>query len=373
MTTVRPTPGEKIRRRIFVAGHPNFGGDSVYADVDRWVGNVASIRAGGIRGMASANLSTVKRTAELAELHHLDWIASVATEGTSEAELRRNLDFVREHAALFRAVEGVNEPDKDGLKDAEAAWCVKSQQIIWDSLTTWPETQHIRVLSPALQVKATEAEVAKLAGIAGHVHAVSRHQYNAADPQHVQEFLAFQALTAKHWGVANAWITETGWTNATQSHDIRRLSEQAAAHYAVPMFLSYLQAGAKAVAYYEAMDDSSSLTNNEARFGMWRPDGTRKPIVRPLAHFLALVWDDNPDFRPAKLDVGVVQDPANDGEVVNWHVTQTTNAPPLIHLWRPNARVWDPVKGLDIDIEPVPVNVNGGHHLIGAGVTSVTL
>lgn len=373
MTTVRPTPGEKLRRKIFVAGHPNFGGDSVYADVEGWTGRVHSIRAGGIRGLAAANLSTVKRTLEQVQLHDLDWIASVATESTTEDELRKNLDFVRANAASFRAVEGVNEPDKDGLKPAEVEWCVKSQKIIWESITSWPETAHVRVLSPALQVKATEAEVAKLAGLKGFQHAVSRHQYNAADPQHVQEFLAFQALTAKYWGVANAWITETGWTNATQSHDIRKLSEHAAGLYAVPMILSYLQAGAKAVTYYEAMDDSDSLTNNEARFGIWHRDGSRKPVARHLAHFLGLLWDDNPDFHPKPLDVGVVQDPQDEQQVVSWRVTQTTNAPPLIHLWRPNARVWDDRQGIDIDVEPVPVNVNGGHHMVGAGVTSVTL
>jgi hypothetical protein len=261
--------------------HPNFD-NAAYGDTDAWTQKVADLGVYAFRGLAQSNLDHVQRTAVRARELGLKWLASVATIKTTDKQLRANLEFVAANADVFIAVEGINEPDHDGLTLAEVAKTVRYQKIIWEFVTSRPELAHLVVLAPALRRPAPPEMYQRFAdaGIVGLYHAVSLHHYQRDGlTEHLD-------MVCGMWACDRVWVTETGYTTATESTDPRRATEDQAALAAIPHLLQFLaEPRVEKVFRYELLDDDAPLTNNEAHFGVYRADGSPKPEVAEILRF----------------------------------------------------------------------------------------
>lgn len=309
--------------------------NEAYGDVDAWTQRIADMGVYAFRSGAFSKLDQVKRAAVRARQLGLKWIGIVASEKTTESELRANLQFVLENADVFIAVEGINEPDGEGLTDAEVEKTVRFQRIIWEFVTSHPELSHITVLSPALRRPAGPKLYQLLAdaGLLGKFHAVSLHHY-LNGPPNLADLREHLDMVQAEWNCDRFWITETGGTTALESTDPRRNTEEALAAYSVPTVLDFLSDGRiEFVCRYELNDDDKPLSVNEAYFGVFRADGTPKPEVAAISAFLASLHDPVETFE---LEVTA---PAG---VEQWLVGRT------LWLWCPGALH---------DVEPVDVQV----------------
>ena len=262
-----------------ICAHPNFG-KGVYADVDAWTQKVADLGVWGFRGGVAAQLDTVQRTAVRARELGLKWLGIVATEQTTEQQLRANLDFVKANADVFVGVEGINEPDGDGLTQAEVDKTVRFQKLIFDYVQT--NRLGLPVLSPALRRPAGPNLYQRFvdAGIRGTFDAVSLHHYQR------DGLIEHLDMVCGVWGCDRVWVTETGYTTATESTDPRRATENQAALAAIPHLLQSLaEPRVEKMFRYELLDDAAPLTNNEAHFGVYRADGSPKPEVAEILRF----------------------------------------------------------------------------------------
>lgn len=367
---VQPLWGEKaIRRRTGVVAQPHFG-DTVYGNTDAWTGLVDSLHVYMFRGMCASNLATVRRAVERARVFGFKMLATVASLKTTQAQLIERLEWIRLNALdVVVAIEGINEPDKDGLTDTEIAKVVRFQRIIWDYVADHPEMAHITVLSPALQVNATADQLRRLAA-AGLVdaagdpafHAVSRHRYNASEPPMVDELAADLDLYEELWHCARCWVTETGYHNNLNVGPKRHapISVFGSAAYAVSTILGFLaDPRVEAVIRYSLLDRPDiPETEPQRSFGLWRcpkldpSTWTPKPEVAKLRSFLRLLEDDAEEFVPPEVELEVS---APDG--VQGCVTQVSTGPPVVHLWRPKARVWDPVNRVPLAVEPLTATI----------------
>ena len=74
------------------------------------------------------------------------------------------------------------------------------------------------------------------------------------------------------------WITETGWTNYTGGSGQRSTKESAAAEYGAEAISTIAAHPRVQKAFrYELLDDPGTDSNPEHRYGLVRPDWTRKP------------------------------------------------------------------------------------------------
>lgn len=333
--TVTPEAGRPLWESYGVCSHPNFG-KGVYADVDAWTQKLADLGAYVFRGGVAAQLDTVKRTAVRARELGLKWHGIVATEKTTDVQLQQNLAFVRANADVFISVEGVNEPDADGLFEAEVQKVAKFQQIIWEFVTA--NNLDMNVLSPALRRPAPEKLYQRFAdvGIQRWFDTVSLHHYGRGGMIDRAELAAHIDMVQGLWQCDRFWVTETGSTNATESPDPRRCTEEASAAYSVRNIFDILEdPRVEKVFRYELLDDAGPLTNNEAHFGLWRADGTMKPEIAELIT-LRLSVDVDVDRGPVELEVTAPEGVRMKAVGIG------------LWLWRP---------GVAFDAEPVNVQV----------------
>jgi hypothetical protein len=333
--TVTPEPGRLLWESYGVCSH-HFNNEA-YGDVDAWTQRVADLGVYAFRSLASAKLDQVKRTLVRCKTLGLKWLATVANEQTTEKELLANLALVAANPDVFIGVEGINEPDGDGLAAAEIEKTIRFQRIIWDYVTSRPQLAHIVVLSPALRRPARPELYqrfvdAGMVGVPRPFHAVSLHHYLHGPPD-VAELAEHIDMVQGKWRCDRFWITETGGTTAVNSTDPRRNTEAALAAYSLPTLFEWLSdPRVEKVFRYELLDDDEPLTVNEAYFGLWRSDGTAKPEVAQVRWLTHYSWDDV-IFEGPEADLEIVGPPE-----VSYRVTQTSGHPPVVWLWRPGAQ-----------------------------------
>ena len=358
---VQPVWGRPLWESYGVCSH-HFN-NAAYGDVDAWTQKVADLGAYAFRSGAFSQLDQVKRAAVRARELGLKWLGTLANEQTTEKQLRANLDFVAANADVFIAVEGINEPDGEGLTQAEVDKTVRFQRIIWEFVTSRPELDHITVLSPALRRPAGPDLYQRFvdAGMLGTFHAVSLHHYLNGPPD-MADLREHLDMVQGKWKCDRFWITETGGTTALESKDPRRNTEEALAAYAVRTLLEFRSdPRVEKVFRYELLDDAGPLTNNEAYFGLWRADGTQKPEIPELQTFLRAVHDTAEPYTPPPIDLEVI---APDG--VQWMAIGNATVPPGETLW-----LWRP--GVAHDVAPVTVGLTmqSGAYTVQVGGAAV--
>jgi hypothetical protein len=80
------------------------------------------------------------------------------------------------------------------------------------------------------------------------------------------------------------------------------------ARYVPRLILEYYDAGLPRTYLYELIDQGTSLTDREQRFGLLRADGSEKPAYRALANLIAILKDPGAGFTPGALAYGVTGD-----------------------------------------------------------------
>lgn len=349
---VRPQSGGDLWSRVGICAHPNFDNEA-YGDTDAWTQRVADVGWYAFRGMFASNLPHVQRTLVRAKELGLKWLATVASEKTTEPQLLERLDAIRadlesDPDSPFIGIEGINEPDP--ASSVQVAKTVRFQRIIWDYVQQ--HELNVVVLSPALKMKATRAQYQRFvdAGILGTYHAVSVHHYLNGEgdpfrpgPPDLMELRAHLDMVQEVWQCDRFWVTEGGNTNVINHPDPRRASEEASAAYSLPTILEFLSEGRVERYFdYELNDDRDPESDdNEAHFGKFRPDGSPKPVVGVLQDFLGLTRSVGTELAEVELDI--VAPPG-----VASRVTQVPDHPPVVWLWRPGAY---------FDAEPVDVRI----------------
>lgn len=97
--------------------------------------------------------------------------------------------------------------------------------------------------------------------------------------------------------------TETGYHNATNTTDGHRpASQRAAGIYGPRLPLEYLRQGIRRAYFYQLLDQDTSTTSIETRFGLLNADYTAKPMYTAIRNTVALLADPGGSFTPGTLN-----------------------------------------------------------------------
>jgi hypothetical protein len=200
--------------------------------------------------------------------------------------------------------QGLNEHDLSGRANWPAE--VKTfQQALWNRIKSDPRTAHMPVFGPTLGRPGNAPLVGDISGILNYssINSYPGGQTPLATLDYHRTKL--QPMTKSRGFVATetGYHTATSWTGAHPP-----VSEQAQARYTPRLILEYYQAGLPRTYLYELIDQGTSLTNREMRFGLLRTDGSEKPAYRALANMIAVLKDQGPGFTPGSLPFTVTGD-----------------------------------------------------------------
>jgi hypothetical protein len=267
-----------------VVVHPSWAKDPMYGQTDRWMGELADLGVKQIRGLVVPHQAQSRRTAELCRRYGIKWLMPVAPAwrlSPAQATDRVN-QIAADYADVVLGLEGVNEPNNTGVSDW-ADRTIAIQRAIWDARNANPELAGIPVLSPAMHDRVEDvndgAGYRALAGkgIGRLCDVASLHSYprggevtTGLDERLGMVDIAFEGMPV--------WISETGWTNYTGGSGQRSTKESTAAEYGADAISTIAAHPRVQKAFrYELLDDPGTDSNPEHRYGLVRPDWTRKP------------------------------------------------------------------------------------------------
>jgi hypothetical protein len=193
----------------------------------------------------------------------------------------RGMDSVVKYAgaATIESFEGLNE--WNSKRDARPNWAGEvrqRQQAIWAHVTSkYPQ---YLVVGPSFT---NYVDACTVGDLSGYQHLGNMHPYPAGEPQtaSLQDNIAnLQCVN----GTSDALVsTETGYQNALQSTSRNRaVSELASGKYVPRLYLAAFNSGVRRSYGYELIDEGVSNTDAEARFGLYRNDGSPKPAATAL-------------------------------------------------------------------------------------------
>jgi len=99
----------------------------------------------------------------------------------------------------------------------------------------------------------------------------------------------------------------------------------------------------------ELVDQGTSLTDREQRFGLLRNDWSPKPAYTAMRNLLALASDPGPSFTRHVLAYGLAGAPSD----LRQSLVQRRDGSYTLFLWRDD-KIWDPKAGPPLRSEPGP-------------------
>jgi hypothetical protein len=229
-------------------------------------------------------------------------------EGSTDYTKADHLDRLMRYAAgAVESFEGLNEHDLSG----HANWVTEVrafQQAIHRKLKGTPSTANLPLFGPSMGHAVNASQVGDLSG---YMNYGAVHPY----PGGLRPLTNVEAhVTAGRTinGSRPLVATETGYHTAllwAGGHP--HVAEDAEARYVPRLYLDYFKAGFARTFLYELIDEGSSDTLREERFGLVRADGTPKPAYTSLRNLITVLADPGPAFTPGKLDYALSGDTTN--------------------------------------------------------------
>ena len=382
---VKPVWSERVRQSYGVCAHPNFQ-KTVYGGVGAWSLQLQTMGAAFFRGKYTPGLPSTLQMVERCRALGIQWLMLVAPEdwSMSEAELKRTLLHIRDHAAdVCIGIEGINEPNhnRDGsrVRTDWAPAAVAYQRIIKEFVEATPSLSHVKVISPSLMLYTPDpyGDHLKLAraGVTNFIDRAGLHSYPGGHrpDNNLDERLRWVNET---FGPVRTWITETGYTTALNSRTGHRPAPpDVAALYAPRAVLEGFSRKCKTIRYEMLDDPNPTNTAIESNFGLLEcpqldpSTWTLKPEFTTMKGFLASLKDTLPTRHVRRVPL-VVDAPAD----VKWLLTERSNGTHSLLAYR-NASVYDPVAKVRTSVAPASVTVTdrAGTRVVrvGAEVTRI--
>lgn len=370
--------------------HPTFLKNRVWQHTDAWFDRLLGLGVQTIRGMFAPGNAGSRRVLELCIKHDVKWIATIIPEDGYDWTQNQVEDRAR---AVRRAigdgaridVELMNEPDHQrsghppvpsdwpGIMVRHAEWVREILPDVW-------------LVSCSLHANPDnfERDWQRLdtVGLASLIDSVGIHDYdNGYEPCQNTDWRIGVAQAAM--GDKPVDVTEYGHTTSINNPTNERnpTSLQAARLYAWRGFFDrVVTRNIRHACRFELLDDPDPANKiTEAGFGVvdcptldpttWS-DKQEAAIIRTR---LALTGRADLTFIPPpvrlRIDAG--------GAHIRHAVTQVPTKPPVLWLWRPDTRVWDPEARQDLTVPPVVVTVTTEHTVrrvdVAGGMATVEL
>jgi hypothetical protein len=268
----------------------------------------------------------------------------------SATHLYTLLDYIgRDNVAAF---EGLNEHDLSG----RATWVADARAMQQALFSTIKKDAQLATRYHVLGPTVTSFGAATAIGdLTAYMDYGSMHPYPGGKLPSSSIVPNIEGLRSIN-GQRVLQATETGYHNAVASTDGHRgVSEAAMGKYVPRLFLEYFNAGVARTFEYELIDQGSSTTSIQERFGLLRVDGTEKPAYVALANLIGLLSDPGAAFLTRRLDYSLT------GDVTNLHHTllQKRDGRFYLTLWL-EVPSYDLVNKVDITVAPRPITVTLG-------------
>jgi hypothetical protein len=202
------------------------------------------------------------------------------------------------NGVTVESYEGPNEPDLVGILN----WVIDTRsfmQSVYSSAKTNPSTSAIAVIGNSLGGSSLNwvllGDMTALEDY-GNVHPYANTQHPSFN------FATALANQIKVSGSQTIYVTEAGWSNATNAKDNSpNVSEDAAGRYMGRLFLETLLHGWPRTYAYELVDEQADpgLTDTQRHFGLFRNDYSAKPAATVITNMIALMSDKGGSIRPS--------------------------------------------------------------------------
>jgi hypothetical protein len=365
---MRPLAAQAVHEGYGVCQHVNFQ-TSVYQHQAAIMERYGQMAVAQMRSLYVPGLANFDDAVDGARRHGVQWNATVAGAGTTQAEVEERIAHMAASTAdLIGWVEGVNEPNEG------SDWigpCVERQKWIHDAVRSHPELDHVVILGPSMHdvrlANAGGAHWQELAdaGIADHMDVCSVHSYpSASTPDNRRDERVEWVYDAFGHGYPIKF-SEWGYTNSLgpaseRTGGARPISPAASAIYDCQAVLDFANHGWEVVRYEFLDDPDEGSLDTESNYGLWEvgsTDGdpdltwTPKPVVAPLTEILRSLRDPGESYSTTPVRLGI--DAPGD---VRTCLTQKRDGTTTLWLWR-HVEVWDPDAEVDLDPGTVTVTV----------------
>jgi hypothetical protein len=202
------------------------------------------------------------------------------------------------NGVAVESYEGPNEPDLGGILN----WVTGTRsfmQSAYSSAKANPSTSAIPVVGSSLA--GPPIDWVLLGDMTAFEDYGNMHPY-ANTQQPTFNFATASANQIKVSGSQTIYVTEAGWSNATNAKDNSpNVSEDAAGRYMGRLFLETLLHGWPRTYAYELVDEQAdpALTDTQRHFGLFRNDYSAKPAATVIANMIALMSDKGSAARPS--------------------------------------------------------------------------
>lgn len=245
------------------------------------------------------------------------------------------------HAIL--ALEGANEWNLRGGHDWAEELRTHQDRLVEAARSSAP-LQNAQVVAPSLGMRKGFEDLGRVPCDRGNIHLYT----GGFPPGHrVDDYLTELSHVS---GEAPAWVTETGWHNATRSHTTHYPTPQdVAGIYAPRLLLEYFRRGVTKLAIYGLVNDrpDPDLDDREANFGLLESDWRPKPAFTALANFNAILAQPAERPRPAarSLNVEFLERPDD----LQTQLVTDDDGRQILCLWR-TVSIFDPVRQQRLDV-----------------------
>ncbi len=200
-------------------------------------------------------------------------------------------------APVVENFSGLNEHDLSGRPNWPAE--VRAfQQALWNKARSDSRTKNMPVFGPSL---GRPGNAPLVGDISGYLNYSAINPYpGGAIPDASLDYhrTKLQPMTRTRPFVATetGYHTATSWTGAHPP-----VSEAAQGRYTPRLVFEFFQAGVPRTYMYELIDQGTSLSVREQRFGLLRYDGSEKPAYRALLNLVSALKDPGPSFTTTPL------------------------------------------------------------------------
>jgi hypothetical protein len=243
------------------------------------------------------------------------------------------------NGVTMESYEGPNEPDLVGILN----WVTDTRSFmrtVYSSAKTNPSTSAIPVIGNSLAGPPIDwvllGDMTAFEDY-GNIHPYANTQYPSFN------FPTALANEIRVSGSQTIYVTEAGWSNATNAKDNSpNVSEDAAGRYMGRLFLETLLRGWPRTYAYELVDEQADpgLTDTQRHFGLFRNDYSAKPAATVIANLIALMSDKGGSVRPSAVSYSL----ATTSPAVHHLLFQKQDGSYWLALWQ-EVSCWSELNG----------------------------
>ncbi len=333
--------------------------DTPYGDVDQILQEIQYL---GVEHVRDSVAWPAFRDA-LAQLGDAGIGMTLMVGGQNTDTLANQLTYVESLGSAVDMIEGPNEVNfwpvsYDGKEGTEGARA--TQQAIYEAVKADASLSHIPVASFTV-AGSSEGDFAPYGDNSAYADYGNAHVYFPAGTAPRDHFEHYSEMAGSSLAPGKPMIvTETGFPSNAGGDGNQGVSELAQAKYTLDLLFDAYQQGVERTFLYElhASFDDADKNNQEAYYGLFRYDGTAKPVATALHNLTTILDDDasnNASFTTSGLDYSV----SGLTDSGSHMLLQEANGNHDIVVWNELA-IWDDAKSADLSVSAQKVTVDLG-------------